>query len=197
MIEVVYLGDPAQPYKPVFMYQSITEDGTQLARQSGKTSAASDFEVSSIHVISTQESKRYHLVAVTKTGHRLYFSHHQDGIRSTMATTGPPNALVLGHLRFPPVEPIHPGEIAPVYSKSFYDRGLCISVRARDDLSDSLQIASVGTGKLISPKTNPSTNYTNINNNNTSLVKQQKKCIFFFFPFFLFLFMSLFFFFIV
>ncbi|OBZ84541.1 hypothetical protein A0J61_07413 [Choanephora cucurbitarum] len=172
MIEVVYLGDPAQPYKPVFMYQSITEDGTQLARQSGKTSAASDFEVSSIHVISTQESKRYHLVAVTKTGHRLYFSHHQDGIRSTMATTGPPNALVLGHLRFPPVEPIHPGEIAPVYSKSFYDRGLCISVRARDDLSDSLQIASVGTGKLISPKalqTNPSTNYTNINNNNTSL----------------------------
>ncbi|KAI8363798.1 Nup133 N terminal like-domain-containing protein [Choanephora cucurbitarum] len=169
MIEVVYLGDPAQPYKPVFMYSSITEDGIQLARQSGKTSAVSDFEVSSIHVISTQESKRYHLVAVTKTGHRLYFSHHQDGIRSTMATTGPPNSLVLGHIRFPPVEPIQPGEIAPVYSKSFYDRGLCISVRARDDLSDSLQIASVGTGKLISPKTNPSTNYTNINNNNTSL----------------------------
>ncbi|KAI8368975.1 Nup133 N terminal like-domain-containing protein [Blakeslea trispora] len=148
-IEVVYLGDPKDPYQPVFMYQSIAKDAVQLATQSGKTSAPTDFEIDSIHVISTKESKRYHLVAVTKKGHRLYFSHHRDGIRSDVGIAGPPNALVLGHVRFPHVERIEPGERIPIYSRSFYDRGLCISVRNREDLSDSLKITSVGTGKLI------------------------------------------------
>ncbi|RCI05673.1 hypothetical protein CU098_001235, partial [Rhizopus stolonifer] len=152
VIEVVYLGDATDNYKPIFMHKNIVENAMQICRQQVRSATERDFQIESIHVISKKESKRIHLMAITITGYRLYFTHYQDGFRTMMNVVERPSTLELGHIRMPPLERLDVTQMAPTFSKSYYDCGICVSVKAKDDMSDSLQITSVGFGKLPAPK---------------------------------------------
>lgn len=110
---------------------------------------ASDFEIASIHVISKAESKKIHLLAVTTTGYRLYFTHHRDALRSAFVPTSPespPNALELVHVRLPPpAEASGPGLAMQGQQsqngklhKTFYNRGALLAARYYSGSGDTL-----------------------------------------------------------
>ncbi|KAG8903519.1 hypothetical protein FRB99_003175 [Tulasnella sp. 403] len=64
-----------------------------------------DFRIHSLYPIDASESKGIHLMAVTTSGVRLYFTHHRNrgyGYATYGAPDGPPNTLQLIHVRMPP-----------------------------------------------------------------------------------------------
>ncbi|KAI7897767.1 Nup133 N terminal like-domain-containing protein [Cokeromyces recurvatus] len=152
-IEVVYLGDAYNNYRPVAKHTNIIENAIQLCRQQSRIVTANDFIIESIHVISVAESKRIHLMAMTTKGYRLYFSHYKDAFRmggfttnTNYTMTGPPNTLELGHIRVPPSTTDlnkEAGQLPTSYIETYYDCGICVSVNPKDELTDQLHITSV------------------------------------------------------
>jgi nuclear pore complex protein Nup155 len=164
-IEVIYLGDPFDKYKSIFKHSSITDNAIQLCRQQSRIFDSSDFKLGSIHVISKAESKRIHLMAVTSSGFRLYFTHHRDAFRTlSMAsanTSVEPNTLELGHIRIPPPKPNRSaGEQPSSYSLNYYDCGIWLSVNSKTDEVDTIQIAAVAAEKPM--VNNPNTNISSM-----------------------------------
>ncbi|KAI9473423.1 MAG: Nup133 N terminal like-domain-containing protein [Benjaminiella poitrasii] len=170
-IEMVYLGDVYNNYRPVAKHATIVENAIQLCRQQSRMVTANDFVIESIHVISVAESKRIHLMAMTTKGYRLYFSHHKDAFRvggyNTLNNnmTGPPNTLELGHIRVPPstIElNKEAGQLPTSYTDTYYDCGICVSVNPKDDITDQLHIMSV-TSLPATTSTTSTVTATNIN----------------------------------
>lgn len=163
--KVIYLGDPFDKYKPIFMHSTITEDAIQMCRQQSRIFDASDFKLDSIHVISKAESKRIHLMAVTGSGFRLYFTHHRDAFRtlsmSNINTSVQPTTLELGHIRVPPPKPSRSaGEFPSSYTLNYYDCGIWLSANCKTEQVDTIQAIAVAAEK---PSfNNPNTNITNM-----------------------------------
>lgn len=161
-IEVIYLGDPTNNYKSIFTLTTIKEDAMRSCRQQSRIFSSSDFEIESIHVISKAESKRIHLMAITITGFRLYFSHHRDSFRVMGGInnfSAQPTTLELGHVRMPPPVLTRPvGQLAPTYVQTYYDCGICISVCPKTDTSATLRIDSMTSGKSATTTQPPSSN---------------------------------------
>jgi nuclear pore complex protein Nup155 len=167
--KVIYLGDPYDKYKPIFKHSSITDNAIQMCRQQSRIFDPSDFKLESIHVISKAESKRIHLMAVTNSGFRLYFTHHRDAFRTlsmpSINTSAEPNTLELGHIRIPPPKPTRSaGEFPSLYTLNYYDCGIWLSVNPKTDEVDTIQATAVAAEK------------PTINNSNTNLSSMMVVC---------------------
>lgn len=150
-IEVVYLGSQFNSYKSICTLSTIKENAIQICRQQSRIFSPSDFDIETLHVISKAESKNIHLMAVTTTGHRLYFSHHKDSFRAFGNSSNlpiEPNTLELGHVRSPPPTLTrNAGELAPTYYQTYYDCGMSVSIIPKTEDSSSLRITSVTSAK--------------------------------------------------
>lgn len=144
-IEVVYLGDTANPYKRICTNTTIIDDAVRKCRQQSKFCSTQELEISSIHVISSAESKRIHLLAVTVAGYRLYFSHYNDAFRF-LDESKPllPSTLELGYIRSAPPDLNRPHRF---FTNTYYDRGICLSIHPQSDTVDQLEMTSVTSAK--------------------------------------------------
>ncbi|KAK4510664.1 uncharacterized protein ATC70_005096 [Mucor velutinosus] len=161
-IEVVYLGNPFNNYKSICTLSTIKENAIKICRQFNRIPNSSDLNIETLHVISKAESKHIHLMAITTTGYRLYFSHHKDSFRVIGSSNSQlplePNALELGHVRFPPPTLTRNiGELAPTYFQTYYDCGISVSVIPKTEDSSTLRITSVTSAKAATTPTLPST----------------------------------------
>ncbi|KAI9496976.1 Non-repetitive/WGA-negative nucleoporin C-terminal-domain-containing protein [Zychaea mexicana] len=139
-IEVIYLGANGNEFTTVAHNTDICNSARLACRQSSVEFTTTEFEIQSIHVISKAESKKVHLLAVTTTGFRLYFTHHKDALRMTSfarSTDAPPNALELIHVRLPPTaEPSGPtpalqqsqNSVGTIHA-AYYDCGTLLAAR--------------------------------------------------------------------
>ncbi|GAN01153.1 nucleoporin-domain-containing protein [Mucor ambiguus] len=157
-IEVIYLGSPFNNYKKVCVLSAIKENAIKICRQQNRIHNSSDFDIETLHVISKAESKHIHLMAVTTTGYRLYFSHHKDSFRvigsSSSYLPTEPNTLELGLVRLPPPTLTRQvGELAPTYFQTYYDCGISVSVIPKTEDSSTLRITSVTSAKATTTTT--------------------------------------------
>jgi nuclear pore complex protein Nup155 len=117
-----------------------------------------NFELVSIHPISERESKKIHLVAVTSTGCRLYFTHHRNGLRITfpIPPSTPPNALELVHVRIPPSQQNarslgllgRDADVANI-SITLYEDAVFLAAKDDNERCDTLITAAPDTGKIM------------------------------------------------
>ncbi|CAO3624288.1 unnamed protein product [Cunninghamella echinulata] len=107
-IEVFYIGPSQTEFTHVAKNTDILNSARQMCRP--MMYDANHFEIESLHIITKSESKKIHLVAVTKRGFRLYFTHERNGVRTSYTqqtfnsnnnNTITPNALELVHVRLP------------------------------------------------------------------------------------------------
>lgn len=87
-------------------------------------------------------------MVITPAGFRLYFTLFKSGFRNTIGLTSSiPNALELGHVRFPPpTDASNPLNIR----NSYYDCGICLSINTLSQTRDS--IAMTATAPSIIPE---------------------------------------------
>ncbi|OAD08407.1 hypothetical protein MUCCIDRAFT_158618 [Mucor lusitanicus CBS 277.49] len=161
-IGVVYLGGSYQAYKSICTLKNIKENAIEICRQQNRIHNASDFDIETLHVISKAESKHIHLMAITTTGYRLYFSHHKDSFRVIASSNSSysfaePDTLELRHVRLPPPALTRqPGELAPTYFETYYDCGISVSIIPKSELSSTLRITSVTSAKAAATTALPS-----------------------------------------
>lgn len=125
-----------------------------MCRTSAVMFDESDLTLETIHVISQSESKKVHLVAITTSGFRLYFTHNKSPSYATVPTAAQPNTIELVHVRLPP-PPDAPGPMAQGYqpevfgavTKAYYNRGTFLAARISDTLTDSVVMTSINTNK--------------------------------------------------
>ncbi|GAA5797410.1 hypothetical protein HPULCUR_002794 [Helicostylum pulchrum] len=156
-IEAIYLGDKFNNYKPIAKNTTIIETAIQMCRQHSRMYNADAFELESLHVISEAESKRIHLMAMTSAGFRLYFSLFRDGFRNTainLTTSSIPNALEFGHIRIPPINGSS-AQTNTLVRGTYYDCGICLSIKTKNDEIDSLVVTSAASGLVPTPQQNP------------------------------------------
>lgn len=121
-IYVTYLGKDNYTFDTVYR-------NTDTYNEARKTNTSTihlkveKFKIVSIHPTSSSESIGYHLVAVTKTGCRLYYNHHKDG--QHLVYDSPPNALVTVHVRPASTEFSTTDNVG----KSLYSNGLLMMVK--------------------------------------------------------------------
>lgn len=136
-----------------------------MCRQNSAIFMASDFDIEYLHVISVAESTKIHLVAVTKRGYRLYFTHQRDALRNTYAYPTNikmiPNALELVHVRLPPRMTSVNQNIQPYpeINMSYYDCGVLVASQAHDELYDTIYMSSVAVNNALEPLTTTATGY--------------------------------------
>ncbi|KAI8093448.1 Nup133 N terminal like-domain-containing protein [Halteromyces radiatus] len=158
-IEVFYLGSTKNEFTSVAKKTDITNSAISMCRQNSMIASAPDFNIEYLHVVSTTESSKIHLVAVTESGFRLYFSHQRDALRT--AYTYPsniqmiPNALELLHVRLPP-RPTTVNQTIQPYPKifcSYYDCGVLLDFQKFDDHNDVVYMTSATVGDSIQSTT--------------------------------------------
>ena len=148
-ISMVSLGSDGKNFKQV---ARITDIFSQVLRFSNFIPQAAiderTFEIVSLHPISTEESLKIHLVAITSTGVRLYFStvyrHDSVGVSSSN--------FQLVFARGPPVfsqaatqyNAISNGKI----HESFYRNGLLVASQAFTDEIDRIVSVSLNSGLI-------------------------------------------------
>lgn len=133
-----------------------------MCRQHSRLYQSDAFELESLHVISEAESKRIHLMAITTAGFRLYFSLYKDGFRNTMmnTSTSTPNALEFGHIRIPPPNESQP-QMTALVRGTYYDCGICLSIKTKNDDVDTIVVTSVAPSNLPSPQQNTASLFYN------------------------------------
>ncbi|KAI8890481.1 nucleoporin-domain-containing protein [Backusella circina FSU 941] len=158
-IEVIYLGNDTNPcYQSIFKYTKVIQDASQMCRLQTAVADTSDFIIQSLHIISSVESKKVHLMAVTSGGYRLYFTHHRDGFRSFRLTPADdkPNTLELGHIRIPPKNEPAPGQMKACYKLSYHYCGITMLCTQKSESLDQVVMTTVTPPKKTSvlPSTN-------------------------------------------
>lgn len=130
-----------------------------MCRQSSRSYSQDDFALESAHVISTVESKKIHLMAMTAGGFRLYFSTYKDAFRQTFAvgtdsTKIAPTTLELGHVRLPPAEiqQTIPGQLKEPMKYTYYDCGISLSIKPVNEDVDSIYCTSVAPNNVAPPQ---------------------------------------------
>ncbi|KAI8983994.1 Nup133 N terminal like-domain-containing protein [Mycotypha africana] len=163
-IEVVYLGGSFRSFRSIHKHVTIADNAIQMCRQHSKIFNASDFIIDSIHIVSEKESKKAHLMAITTAGFRLYFTHRKDSFRYTppnisISTTTTnvslePNTLELGFIRIPPPEPPRSaGDYALMYTNTYYDCGIAISINPKNEEFNTIRITATAAKKPASMPT--------------------------------------------
>lgn len=132
-----------------------------MCRQNSRNYSNDAFTLVSAHVISKAESKKVHLMAMTAAGFRLYFSTYKDAFRQNMAYGGDSLSMVsttleMGHVRLPPADAHQsiPGQPNAAFRHTYYDCGVCLSVKAFNEDVDSIYCSAPATN-TIPPPTQP------------------------------------------
>ena len=172
---MIYLGSKGDEFTSVAHNTDIRNSAQLACRQSTAAFDANEFDIQSIHVISKAESKKVHLLAVTTSGYRLYFTHHKDALRSgtymqPAVADVPPNALELIHVRLPPAVEIsgpspmlqgqqsHFGSIHAAY----YDCGTLLAAKTiGQDKRDVLLMTAMDLGDYSNQQTGSNTSIPN------------------------------------
>ncbi|KAI8144562.1 Non-repetitive/WGA-negative nucleoporin C-terminal-domain-containing protein [Fennellomyces sp. T-0311] len=159
-IEVIYLGPKADGFTSVARHTNVCDSAQLMCRQSSVMFEPNDFEIQSIHVISKAESKKVHLLGVTTTGFRLYFTHHKDAMRTgaympVNNAEAAPNALELVHVRLPPaVEMSGPSPMLQgqqnhfgIVHAAYYDCGTLLAAKSLgSDKTDVILMTAMDLG---------------------------------------------------
>ncbi|KAL1918592.1 uncharacterized protein VTP21DRAFT_2614 [Calcarisporiella thermophila] len=153
-IEVVYLGRDGRSFTRVERKTDIGRHASMLYPTSQAISPQS-FKIVSIHIVNTSESKWVHLVAVTSTGCRLYFSHNRyRGYGGDQPTQ--PTGLELVHVRAPPGGVSTDRSTGVFFQNAsytgihtaYYGNGVFLAVDGISDERDSLVAASPEMGRI-------------------------------------------------
>ncbi|KAI9322646.1 Nup133 N terminal like-domain-containing protein [Dichotomocladium elegans] len=154
-IEVVYLGDKENNYKSIAVKNDICNSARLACRQKLLAFDDAEFKIDAIHVISKTESKKIHLVGITSSGYRLYFTHHRNAVQMMSFTQAdqPPNGLELVHVRIPP--PIETPSATTLFQTqpkngpihtSYYDCGIMLAAKMTSDDNDTIVMTAVDPG---------------------------------------------------
>lgn len=195
-IEVVDIGNPQNDYKSIFKHTNIVQNATQMCRQSSRSYSPEDFSLESVHIISTVESKKIHLMAITTAGFRLYFSTYKDASRQNLVMNTDnvkitPSTLELVHVRLPPaeVQQTIPGQLTEPLRYTYYDCGICLSINPVNEDIDSIYCTSVAPNNVTAPQQPVFSNMTSyvctwikmedylLVNTNIGLLESDPKCL--------------------
>ncbi|CAO3590008.1 unnamed protein product [Absidia cylindrospora] len=169
-IEIFYLGLTKNEFIRIAKNTDIVNSASLVCRQNSIPYTHSDFIIKHLHVVPTAESRKIHLVAVTESGFRLYFSHQRDALRSAYVYPSNikmiPNALELVHIRPPPPPP--PPQAFPFnqvtsistnLNASYYDCGIFLASQPLNDELDTITISSAAIGNAPIPSNDFNTGY--------------------------------------
>jgi nuclear pore complex protein Nup155 len=135
-IELISLGQSGEEFNRIARISDLAD---QLLRYS-----AFDDHITSIHPTAYSESKVIQCVAITSSGHRLYFSTHNSsgfGQYSLQTNYVAPNTLQLRYVLAPPaISGTLPQQGSKVH-ESYYFNGLTVAAQAMDDLDRVLVFA--------------------------------------------------------
>ena len=117
-----------------------------------------NFSITSLHTISPMESKMIHLLAVTASGHRLYFSHLREYEWNSVAVSPEgkkfaPSCLTLQMLR-PPLSPRSAamghfnGVGGSQIHESFYSNGLFLAANSFSEEIDRIICIAPDSGAM-------------------------------------------------
>ncbi|KAI8579508.1 hypothetical protein K450DRAFT_241319 [Umbelopsis ramanniana AG] len=156
-LEVVYLSVDDKGFTRAAKNTEVCKSA-QLMCPTSPLLETQNFELVSIHPISERESKKIHLVAVTSTGCRLYFTHHRNGLRNSfpIPPSTPPNALELVHVRIPPSQQNgrslgllgRDTDVANI-SITLYEDAVFLAAKDDNERCDTLITAAPDTGKIM------------------------------------------------
>jgi len=131
VIQVYDLGDKGDMIAKVAEKSNIIEEAQYLCPRGVKS-----FKIVSLTPITTTESSRVTLMAVTSTGIRLYFSSYPN----SYTTTGRPSVLDLLHVRLPPTSgPVdRPYDSYSDVHSCYYAQGTFLLADSRNEEVDTL-----------------------------------------------------------
>ncbi|KAI8336815.1 Non-repetitive/WGA-negative nucleoporin C-terminal-domain-containing protein [Chlamydoabsidia padenii] len=155
-IELYYLGSTTNEFKCIAKNTDIANSALLMCRQDSMLYAASDFAINGLQIVPNSESRKIHLVAITKHGFRLYFTHQRDSLRTNYIYPSniklPPDSLELVHVRLPspPVSSINPTiQANPQVNKSYYGSGVLLVSQPCSDDGDIVYMSSVAVGNTL------------------------------------------------
>ncbi|TIB10278.1 hypothetical protein E3P92_02688 [Wallemia ichthyophaga] len=162
VIELYHLGKDGHATQKVASASEIARQAAMLCPGFPQILDQRTFSIKRIFVISPAESSSVHLMAVTSTGVRLYFTHHRRsyGFYMTPSPSAAPTGLELLHVR-PPPQSTQPNQntIKNLISSDsiYYGHGLYIAASANSEEFDSLLCTGqdVGTAGLTIPQQQP------------------------------------------
>ncbi|TIB67852.1 nucleoporin-domain-containing protein [Wallemia mellicola] len=158
VIELYHLGKDGQGTTKIASASEIARQAAMLCPGFPQLDQRT-FSIKRIFVISPAESSSVHLVAVTSTGVRLYFSHHRRSYGFYMAPspTAAPTGLELLHVRPPPQSDQSTFKNVNSSDSIYYGHGLYIAASANSEEFDSLLCTGqdVGTTGLTIPQQQP------------------------------------------
>ncbi|KAI9021747.1 Nup133 N terminal like-domain-containing protein [Phycomyces nitens] len=102
-IEVLSTSKRGEIVKRLTQTGNIDQAASRICYQSAIAFYPEDFQLVSIHLISKEESERVHILGVSSTGTRIYFSHLSDmrfGI--PLGDNEQPKTIKLAHVILPP-----------------------------------------------------------------------------------------------
>lgn len=140
----------------VAKYTDIANSAILMCRQNSMLYAPSDFAIQDLQVVPTSESRKIHVVAITKRGFRLYFTHQRDSLRNDYLypsnITLTPNALELVHVRLPPpptASTNHMTQTYPIINSSYYGSGVLLLSQPYTDDKDTICMSSATLGSTL------------------------------------------------
>ncbi|KAJ1970431.1 hypothetical protein H4R35_005867, partial [Dimargaris xerosporica] len=164
-IEVFYLGPRGGEFHRVYRHTNICQQALTIYPSSTVIDPR-HFALTSLHAIPVSESRNAHLVAVTTTGVRLYFSTLSREQR--MYASGgftkvipPPSCLDLIHVRIPPAAKATQnqcggvvGNLANIHS-SFYSGGIFLGANGMNDETDAILNLAPDAGRILHSQSRP------------------------------------------
>ncbi|KAG1452444.1 hypothetical protein G6F46_009697 [Rhizopus delemar] len=137
-VEVVNIA--GYGYSSILKHKTIIDHVQQMCRQQQRIYNREEFIITSLHVISKEESRKICLMAMTAGGFRLFFTGHPNALRPFSMDNmqnDTPTTLELAHVRLPPPEiNLNLEGPRPRYHTTFYNRGTCISTKANEEHDD-------------------------------------------------------------
>ncbi|RCH87251.1 hypothetical protein CU098_000350, partial [Rhizopus stolonifer] len=153
-IYVTYLGNDGYTFNTVYRKTDVLQTA-KMACPSTHYLTGKDFKIVSIQPTTALESTSYHLVAITNSGLRIYFSHHTES--QHLIYDAPPNNLVITHVRSPEKSMSTADNIHhPVYNNALF---MFVQNQHASATQDKIIIYSPDLGNLsncISPASNMS-----------------------------------------
>lgn len=141
-IEAIHLGANGKEFRQ-FAHKS---DICRAAAQLSQSAASKGCRIVSIHSLSSAESRRWQLVAVTSSGCRLYFSVYPRDTATASLSPGAtsfsqqvPTTLDLVHVRLPPTDLASSED---EIHTAIYSDGLLLAARISNEEKDAV----IGTG---------------------------------------------------
>lgn len=156
-ISLIYLGQDGRDYVKIAKQTGIYQKASRFTDQYSQfVPDERNFEIVSLHPVSPSESQVVQLMAVTSTGHRLYFSHFSDLNRLPLnGKLVAPAGLVLAFVR-PPLGPVTSfgygasldGPRGAQIHQAFYSSGLFLAANSFTEEMDRLLGITLDSGAV-------------------------------------------------